>query len=482
MDVRVLAFVELDVGLVLVRNVFKPFRFVGLNFVHHHVLLVSVGDLELLDLLLLLLAHLVRSLRAGHARRVHSSRRRVRRDLRLLRRRRLQRRAHPQLRRRGKARLALQRRVYHEALLVHAQRRSSLDLNAAALLALVREIVGAAVVSDGRVVGDLVASDDGVDDPLETLFALDHLDQELPLKNLVLFLDVEFEFLVAAADLRDDVVRLHFHVNLVDADQVQRALDPNNWYRDDHLVDHALELEIDLGAFPRDELHRRLHEKSLDDLLNLALRHAAEVHFADHVVLVIGVFLQFEQPRRLDLLDLLELVVLEGAQFGVELRLAVVANGDESLPLLLFEGSSLSVPLFILQQFPPPLLFQLLLLSQSFFFQSFRSFSLSCQFCFSLSRLGIPQLFQSEFFFSGQRLESPSFLLLCLPSCLFLFPAVTLLLKEIQLELFVSLKAKIDGSRIGRCTLVAHLDRLDHFLRILPVLRLQIEAEIEGGQ
>lgn len=219
-DVCVLAFVELDVVLVLVRNVFEPLRFVGLNVVHHHVLLVSVGDLDLLDLLLLLLAHLVRSLRTGHARRVHSSRRGVRRNLGLLRRRRLQRRAHPQLGRRGNTRLALQWRVDHEALLVYAQRWSSLDLNAAALLPLIREIVGAAVVSDGRVVGDLVASDDGVDDPLETLLALDHLDQELPLKNLVVFLDVKFEFLVATADLRYDIVCLHFHVDLVDADQV----------------------------------------------------------------------------------------------------------------------------------------------------------------------------------------------------------------------------------------------------------------------
>lgn len=65
-----------------------------------------------------------------------------------------------------------------------------------------------------------MASDDGVDDPLETLLALDHLDQELPLKNLVVFLDVKFEFLVATADLCYDIVRLHFHVDLVDADQV----------------------------------------------------------------------------------------------------------------------------------------------------------------------------------------------------------------------------------------------------------------------
>lgn len=94
-DVCVLAFIELGSVLVLVRDVFKPLRCVGLNFVHHRVLLVSVGDLDLLDLLLLLLAHLVRSLRTGHARRVDSSRRGVRRDLGLLRRGRLERGAHP---------------------------------------------------------------------------------------------------------------------------------------------------------------------------------------------------------------------------------------------------------------------------------------------------------------------------------------------------------------------------------------------------
>jgi hypothetical protein len=120
-DVCVLAFVELDIVLVLVRNVFKPLRFVGLNFVHHRVLLVSVGDLDLLDLLLLLLPQLVRSLRTGHTRRVDSSRRGVRRNLGLLRRGRLQRGAHPQLGRRGNTHLALQRRVDHEALFVYAQ-------------------------------------------------------------------------------------------------------------------------------------------------------------------------------------------------------------------------------------------------------------------------------------------------------------------------------------------------------------------------
>lgn len=290
-DVCVFAFIELDSVLVLVRNVFKSLRFVGLNFLHHHILLVAVSDLDLLDLLLLLLAHLVRSLRTGHARRVDSPRRGVRRDLGLLRRGRLERGAHPQFGRRGNARLALQRRVDHEALLVYAQRRSSLDLDTAALLPLVREIVCAAIVGNGRVIGDLVASDDGVDDPLKTLLALDHLDQELPLEDLVVLFDVKFEFLIAAADLRNDIVRLHFHVNLVDADQIQRALDPNDWDRDTHLVDHTLELEIDLGAFPWDELHRCLHEKSLTLLLNLTLRHAAKVHFSDHVVLIISVFL-----------------------------------------------------------------------------------------------------------------------------------------------------------------------------------------------
>lgn len=80
-DVGVFALVELNGVLVLVRNVFKSLRFVGLNFVDDYVFLVSKGDLDLLDLLLLQLAHLVRSLGTGHASSVHSSRRGIRRNL-----------------------------------------------------------------------------------------------------------------------------------------------------------------------------------------------------------------------------------------------------------------------------------------------------------------------------------------------------------------------------------------------------------------
>ena len=125
-----------------------------------------------------------------------------------------------------------------------------MDADSALVLGdLVRVVACGAVVSGRGVVGHLVASDDGVDNPFKTLLGVDHFDQQLSFEKFVVLLDVELELLVASADLRNDIVTLHLHVDLVDTHEVQSALDPDDWDRDSHLVDHALQFKVNLYTF-----------------------------------------------------------------------------------------------------------------------------------------------------------------------------------------------------------------------------------------
>lgn len=104
-------------------------------------------------------------------------------------------------------------------------------------------------------------------------------------------MDVELELLVAAADLRDHIVCLHVDVDLVDADEVKGALDPDNGQFDTHLVDHPFDFIIGLDTFAWHKLHRRLLEESLTLLLDFSFGHAREIDITDNIVLMVGVLL-----------------------------------------------------------------------------------------------------------------------------------------------------------------------------------------------
>ena len=185
----------------------------------------------------------------------------------------------------------LERRIDEEAFFIDARRRLALDLDTAIRVSLLLEIISAAIVSNCRVIWNFLTSDNGVDNPFETFLALNHFNKDLSLDNLMVLLDVELEFLVASANVCDDIVCLHFHVDFVDAHEIERSLDPNDWYGDAHLIDHPFELKVDIHASSWHEAHRSFLEKCLALLLNLTLGHTSKVDFADNIVLVTGVLL-----------------------------------------------------------------------------------------------------------------------------------------------------------------------------------------------
>lgn len=69
--------------------------------------------------------------------------------------------------------------------------------------------------------GDLFASNERINDPLKTLFTLNHFDDKLFLNDLVILENVRLKLLVTTADLSDHIIRLLLEMNLVDTNQVQ---------------------------------------------------------------------------------------------------------------------------------------------------------------------------------------------------------------------------------------------------------------------
>lgn len=195
--------------------------------------------------------------------------------------------------------------------------------------------------------------------------------------------------------------------------------------------------------------------------LNLALRDPTEVDLADNIVLVVCILLLLQQPMLLDLVDLINLFRLQLPQSHVQVRVPIIANGDESLPLLLLAHPPLT-----------PSLFLLFLHSAAVVLQAPVSLALRGQVLFSL-------LLQAELFFFGDLGESALFLFFELLSALFFFFRTAKAFEKVQLELLVALKAEVDDGRVGRAAVVAHLDSLEHFIGVLPVLGLQEQAEIE---
>lgn len=68
---------------------------------------------------------------------------------------------------------------------------------------------------------NLIAVDKRVHNPLETLLALDHLDNHLSLNCLVIFDNPWFELLVTSSNLGNDIVRFLLKMDLADTNQVE---------------------------------------------------------------------------------------------------------------------------------------------------------------------------------------------------------------------------------------------------------------------
>lgn len=91
-----------------------------------------------------------------------------------------------------------------QAILINPFRRNLLDRKSRIVTILVI-LVTHAVIGGLLHVWDLLSIDHGVDDPLETFLAMDHLDNNLSLDTHVMTIDVLFESFITSSDVGDDV-------------------------------------------------------------------------------------------------------------------------------------------------------------------------------------------------------------------------------------------------------------------------------------
>jgi len=68
---------------------------------------------------------------------------------------------------------------------------------------------------------DLFTSNDGVCNPLKTLLALNHLDDELSLDRFMILEDVRLELLITSTDLGDNIISLLFKMDLANTNEVK---------------------------------------------------------------------------------------------------------------------------------------------------------------------------------------------------------------------------------------------------------------------
>lgn len=179
-------------------------------------------------------------------------------------------------------------------------------------------------------------------------------------------------------------------MNLIDANEVEGALDPNDRNGDAHLVNHSLDLEVNFDAFSWDESHWSLQEQMLALLLDLALGDAAKVDLTDDEVLVVSVV---HLLLKLELANFLQFLLLELSELVLQLGILLVADGNEPLPLALLLQTSL-----------PHSFFLLLLTASSFIIIPSISLPISSEVFFS----SLPKLL---FLLLGNGLKSSSLLL-----------------------------------------------------------------------
>lgn len=224
-----------------------------------------------------------------------------------------------------------------ETVLVEARRWNLLHLNS-------RDI-GRASNSSCTVVrsmvhrGNLFASNECIDNPLKTLLALDHFDDELSFDRFMILEDVRLKFLVASTNLRNYVIRLLLKVDLVDTHEIQCSLDVDDWNRNIVLINKLFNDGIDPIVFAVIKLDWRLAEQHVALLIYLCVGDASILCLAEDEMLVKGVLVNL---LLLDPSNHFFFFAVQGAELGHELDLFVVIDLDKPLSFLLFQSSSFS--------------------------------------------------------------------------------------------------------------------------------------------
>ena len=196
---------------------------------------------------------------------------------------------------------------------------------------------------------NLLASNKGIHDPLETFLALNHLDDELSLDDLVVLENVRLKLLVAAANLRNHIVSFLFEMDLVESNQVEGALDVHYWNCDVVLLDQPLEVLLKFDISSRNKLHGRLDEEGPALVINFSVGNAGILGMTLDVMLVLSVLIDLLLSDSSDHFFLFD---IETLQLGIQPNFPIVIKLDQFLPLHLFCFAPLPDHLILLIPLP----------------------------------------------------------------------------------------------------------------------------------
>ena len=138
-----------------------------------------------------------------------------------------------------------------------------------------------------KLVRDLPVGDELLNDPLEALSALDHVNNEHALVISVLLENVLLELDVAATDADHEriVVRVLLDVQSLRSNQVKVIFDQNNWELDLELLNVEFDLLIDLVTLSWLESHWRVREQVVALLVQLGFGNAQLAEFIENWLL-----------------------------------------------------------------------------------------------------------------------------------------------------------------------------------------------------
>ena len=128
---------------------------------------------------------------------------------------------------------------------------------------------------------------------LQALTALDHLDNEILLKFLVVLLDVLIKLLISSSNLPCHIFSLLLEVDTLISHQEQVLFDPNNWDGDVHFLNHSLHLQVNFLTFPGDKFDGSFREKNLALLFDFLVGNSSVVNVTLDIMLKSLAFLLF---------------------------------------------------------------------------------------------------------------------------------------------------------------------------------------------
>ena len=96
---------------------------------------------------------------------------------------------------------------------------------------------------------DFFTSNQAVDNPLKTLLALNHLYDKLPLNDLMILKNIRLKLLITTTNLSNNIISFLFEMDLIETNEIERALDVYDWDRDIMLTDQIFQILLKFDIF-----------------------------------------------------------------------------------------------------------------------------------------------------------------------------------------------------------------------------------------